>query len=179
MTLKHTILGVLDWVPLHGYALREMTRGYAWIQPMAHVNLYPTLRELEKDGFVEHVEEVHEGRLRKIYSVTEAGRAELHRWLADPEHGAGAYRDPALLKLCLLRRGALGGAEPWITSELARNAQVLEEAERWLAENAERIPKYSRRVAEFGREVQRLRVQWLRQVLEEVRSDARSERRAG
>ncbi len=178
MSLRHTILGILDWIPVHGYALREMTRGYAWIHPMASVNLYPTLRGLEQDGFVRHVEEIHEGRLRKVYSLTEAGRAELHRWLTDAHLEPGVFRDPALLKLCLLRRGTLAGAEPWIASELERNAGVLEEASRWLAANADRVPKYSRLVAEFGHDVQKLRVQWLERVLQEARRDARSERSA-
>ena len=176
MSLRHTILGILDWIPMHGYALREMTRSYAWIQPMTNVNLYPTLRELETGGLVSHVEEVHEGRLRKIYSITEAGKTELGRWLADPDLEPRMVRDPVLLKICLLRRGAHPGASSWISAELERNTKALEEAERWLQENGGRLPKYSRFVAEYGREVQRMRVRWLEQVLGETQRDARAER---
>jgi len=176
MTLRHTILGVLDWVPLHGYALKEMIGGYRWIHPLANVNLYPTLRELEGEGFVKHVEEVHDGRLRKIYSITEAGKAELERWLTDPDLESGVFRDPALLKICLLRRGALPGAAKWISAELGRHVDVLKEAERWLEGNADRIPKYARIVAEFGLDVQKLRVRWLERVLDEVRRDPPPER---
>lgn len=179
MSVRHALLGVLDWVPLHGYALREIMRGYSWIHPMSNVNLYPALRELEEAGLVKHTEEVREGRLRKVYSVTEAGRAELHRWLGDGTSEPGTFRDPALLKVCLLRKGSYANAEPWIMAELRRNAEVLKEAEAWLEENQNRIPRYSRLVAEFGRDVQRLRVQWLGRVLEEAKSDARSERGAG
>lgn len=171
MTLRHTILGVLDWIPMHGYALREMTRGYAWIHPMSNVNLYPTLRELETAGLVKHVEEVHDGRLRKVYSITEEGRVELHRWLTDASHPSGSYRDPVLLKLCLLRPETLAGAEPWVASELERNAAVLEEAERFLKENRDRIPRYSLLVAEHGRNLVELRVELLRRVLEAMRSE--------
>jgi len=170
MSLRHTILGVLQWIPMHGYALREMTRGYAWIHPMSNVNLYPTLRELETEGLVKHVEEVHDGRLRKVYSVTEAGRAELHRWLTDPNHPPGSYRDPVLLKLGLLRPETLPAAEPWIAAELGRNVGVLERADRFLKDQRRRIPKYSRIVAEHGRDLLELRVQLLRRVLETMRS---------
>jgi DNA-binding PadR family transcriptional regulator len=177
MSLRHTILGVLDWVPMHGYALREMTRSYAWIQPMANVNLYPTLRELEAGGLVRHVEEVHEGRLRKVYSITEAGKTELQRWLTAPDLEPVAYRDLALLKICLLRPGAHPGASEWIAAELERNTEMLEEAERWLRDDGDRAPKYSRLVAEYGRDVQQVRVRCLERVLAEARSDARAERR--
>jgi DNA-binding PadR family transcriptional regulator len=169
------ILGVLDWVPMHGYALREMTRHYAWIQPTANVNLYPTLRDLESEGLVTHVEEVHDGRLRKVYSVTEAGRSEIQRWLTSPELEPRVFRDPVLLRICLLRRGAHEGASSWIALELERTARVLAEAERWLEEDGGRAPKYSRFVAEFGRELQRLRVHLLERVLDEVRREPRPE----
>jgi DNA-binding PadR family transcriptional regulator len=171
MTLRHTILGVLDWIPMHGYALREMTRGYSWIHPMANVNLYPTLRELEIEGLVEHVEEVHDGRLRKVYSTTQAGKAELHRWLTDASHPPGNHRDPVLLKLCLLRPETLAGAEPWVAAELERRLGVLEEADRFLEDNRGRIPRYSLLVAEHGRDLLRLRVDLLRRVLEAMRGE--------
>jgi DNA-binding PadR family transcriptional regulator len=176
MTLRHTILGILDWVPMHGYALREVTRSYAWIQPMANVNLYPTLRELETAGLVRHVDEIHDGRLRKVYSITDAGKAELQSWLTDPDLEPVAYRDLALLKIGLLRPGAHPGASSWIAAELERNTKMLEEAERWLQENSGRVPKYSRLVAEYGREVQRVRVRWLERVLGETQRDARAGR---
>jgi DNA-binding PadR family transcriptional regulator len=138
---------------------------------MSNVNLYPTLRELESEGFVTHVEEVHDGRLRKVYSITQPGKAELHRWLTDASLEGGTSRDPALLKLCLLRPGALAGAQPWVSSELERSVGVLEQADRFLKDNRERIPRYSLLVAEHGRDLLELRVQLLRRVLEAMRSE--------
>ena len=56
-------------------ALRALAKGYSWIYPMTNANIYPTLRTLEEEGFVEHHSEVHDGRLRKIYAITDAGLA--------------------------------------------------------------------------------------------------------
>jgi DNA-binding PadR family transcriptional regulator len=122
------------------------------------------------------VDEIHDGRLRKVYSITDAGKAELQSWLTDPDLEPVAYRDLALLKIGLLRPGAHPGASSWIAAELERNTKMLEEAERWLQENSGRVPKYSRLVAEYGREVQRVRVRWLERVLGETQRDARAER---
>ena len=104
------------------------------------------------------------------------GAEVVERWLTDPDLERRVYRDPALLKICLLRQGAHPGASSWISAELERNTKALEEAERWLQENGGRLPKYSRFVAEYGREVQRMRVRWLEQVLGETQRDARAER---
>ena len=76
MSLPHTLLGLLDRSPAHGYQLRELARGYSWIYPLSNANIYPALRKLELNHWVEHHEEPHGGRVRKVYHVTEAGRAE-------------------------------------------------------------------------------------------------------
>ena len=64
MSLRHTLLAILDWVPLHGYALRETAKTLSWLHPMTNANIYPTLRQLEADGFIKHRQEIVEGRLR-------------------------------------------------------------------------------------------------------------------
>ena len=175
MSLRHTLLGILDWVPAHGYALREMARGLSWIYPMSNANLYPALRELEAEGFVVHTQEVRDGRLRKVYSVTDAGRAELRRWLADGTRQHGSFRDPTLLKLCFLRPGSLSEARPWIAAEARHCAEVAEQAEAYMKEDGARLPRFTRLVAEHGRDLARLRARWFAQVLDEVdRDDAAS-----
>lgn len=168
MSLRHTLLGILDWIPSHGYALREMAKGYSWLYPMTNANIYPTLRQLEGEGFVEHRDEVHEGRLRKIYNITSDGRSELRRWLADPTEQQGTWRDPALLKICMLREGATKPARPWIEKHLESARDELEEAERYMKDEAPQLPRFTRLVAEHGVELLRLRVQWLGRVLEEI-----------
>ena len=97
MSLQHTLLGLLDWVPLHGYRLREWARSYSWIYPMTNANIYPTLGKLEREGLIEHTAETHHGRKRKVYRATIKGRDELHRWLADGDMTRGSYMDPVLL----------------------------------------------------------------------------------
>ena len=176
MSLRHTLLGILDWIPLHGYALRETARGYAWIYPMSNANIYPTLRELENEGFVLHRDEVHEGRLRKIYTVTDSGKAELRRWLADPTGQRGTYRDPTLLKICLLRGQSIADARGWIENELRECGRVVDEAERFLKDHGPTLPKYTRLVAEHGHSLARLRTQWLGEVLHEIEHEVESQK---
>ncbi|MEN8181732.1 MAG: PadR family transcriptional regulator [Myxococcota bacterium] len=172
MSLRHTLLGILDWIPAHGYALREMAKGYSWIYPMTNANIYPALRQLENEGFIHHTQEIHDGRLRKIYTITEAGRGELRRWLGDPTEQRGVFRDPSLLKICLLRPGAYGEARTWLEKDLQETLQVCEDADAYMKQNGDRLPKYTRLVAEFGRELAHLRARWTARIVDELGEDA-------
>jgi DNA-binding PadR family transcriptional regulator len=171
MSLRHTLLALLDWVPLHGYALREVARGYSWLHPMTNANIYPALRQLEQDGFIEHRQEVVEGRLRKIYSTTAEGKAELARWLGDASEQTGVYRDPRLLKICLLREGSLRDARKWIQEDVDQIGDGIAESETFLRERSDRIPKYSLMVAHHGLDLARSRQRFLREVLESIDRD--------
>jgi DNA-binding PadR family transcriptional regulator len=171
MSLRHTLLALLDWVPLHGYALREAAKGYAWLHPMTNANIYPALRQLEGDGFIQHSQLVVDGRLRKVYSTTPMGKAELERWLGDDDDLTGVYRDPRLLKICLLRDATLAGARKWIQKDVDDIEESMSVADAFLAERSERIPKYSLMVARHGCELARLRQRFLREVVAEIDRD--------
>jgi DNA-binding PadR family transcriptional regulator len=168
------MLAILDWTPLHGYALRELVQGYAWLHPMTNANIYPTLRQLETAGHIFHTEEVHDGRLRKVYEATSQGREELRRWLTDPTLEKGLYRDPMLLKVCLLRRGVLRDARGWLQVERDRSADTLRESEEFFTPRAEKIPKYTRMVAGLGMEMAQVRLRWLDSLLAEINRDLES-----
>ena len=75
------ILSCLATEPMHGYRivkeLEQMSEGYF---TMREGTLYPHLHQLEKDGLVEgYWETVTGGRERKMYRITESGKAELAR----------------------------------------------------------------------------------------------------
>ena len=168
MSLRHTLLGLLDWTSLHGYALRELAKGYSWIYPMTNANIYPTLRQLENEGFVRHDSAVHDGRLRKVYEITEGGRDELRRWLSDGTAIQGTYRDPVLLKICLLREGCAVDAREWIGEELRQVREAAENTGRFLQHQENQLPKYTRLVAEHGYDLLMLRAKWFARVASEL-----------
>jgi DNA-binding PadR family transcriptional regulator len=172
MSLQHMLLGLLDWKPLHGYALREWARNYGWLYPMTNANIYPTLRKLEQAGYVVHSEEIHSGRVRKVYEITEAGRNELQRWLADPDAPRLSVTDPVLLKLSLLRGEAIAAARPWLEKELAASRAEQAEMERHLERSGPSLSKYDRMVLTHGIRMARLRAEWLREALDELARDA-------
>jgi DNA-binding PadR family transcriptional regulator len=70
--------------------------GNFWSVP--HTQLYAEPERLAKAGFLREERE-RDGRRRRIYSVTDAGRAALDAWRAEPTGELTEMRDPGLLKL--------------------------------------------------------------------------------
>lgn len=73
---KFFILRVLHEGSMHGYevarAVEHTTGGCC---SPTEGTIYPVLREFEAGGFVTVVEEVVQGRQRRVYTLTDAGRA--------------------------------------------------------------------------------------------------------
>jgi DNA-binding PadR family transcriptional regulator len=85
MSLRHGLLGLLAEGPHSGYDLarrfREAPFGPVW--PAQHPKIYGELGRLESEGLIEIAS--HGPRRRKAYRITEAGLAEIRRWLAADE----------------------------------------------------------------------------------------------
>jgi PadR family transcriptional regulator, regulatory protein PadR len=73
---KFFILRVLHERPMHGYDIaRTVERTTGGCCSPTEGTIYPVLREFEAGGFVTVEEEVVQGRQRRVYALTEAGRA--------------------------------------------------------------------------------------------------------
>jgi PadR family transcriptional regulator, regulatory protein AphA len=82
MALDHILLGMLR-TPASGYDLRTgfaQSIGHFWAAELSQI--YPTLKRLEQRGLLQSETRPSErGPPRKVYALTDAGRAELHAWL--------------------------------------------------------------------------------------------------
>jgi PadR family transcriptional regulator, regulatory protein AphA len=132
--LSHTSYLVLGLTAGMGsatpYELKQMVNaslGHFW--PFPHSQLYSEPDRLVELGLLE-VDQEDEGRRRKRYSVTEAGRTALKAWLHDPEAGRAEVREPGLLKLFF---GALADDDDMTRLARARVKLYAEELERYEA----------------------------------------------
>ena len=85
-TLGYALLGVLAREPLSGYDISQRMKvpvGFFWHAQRSQI--YPELARLESRGLVRHrrVEQVDRPD-KKVYSITEAGRAVLRHWVTEP-----------------------------------------------------------------------------------------------
>ena len=73
---KFFILRVLHDSPMHGYDIaRSVERTTGGCCSPTEGTIYPVLREFEAGGFVTAREEVVQGRQRRVYALTDSGRA--------------------------------------------------------------------------------------------------------
>ncbi|MBN2118888.1 MAG: PadR family transcriptional regulator [Anaerolineales bacterium] len=86
MSLEFAILGFLNYHPYTGYDLKKIfdtSIRHFW--PADQSQIYRTLARLTGQRFAEVEKVPQEDRPdRKVYHITERGRAELLRWLAGP-----------------------------------------------------------------------------------------------
>ena len=100
MSLKHAILGFLQYQPFSGYDLKkafDTSVHHFW--PADQSQIYRTLAQLADEGWAEVEIVPQEDRPdRKVFSITEAGRDELGRWLRTPVPHEG-HRMAALIQV--------------------------------------------------------------------------------
>jgi PadR family transcriptional regulator, regulatory protein AphA len=86
MSLEYAILGFLNYLPMSGYDLKKRFDNsiqHFWSADQSQI--YQTLARLSERGWTEVEVVAQDGKPnRKVYYITDAGREELHRWLASP-----------------------------------------------------------------------------------------------
>ena len=130
MSLPHAILGLLEQEPMTGYDLKthHFDRTVAHFWSADHTQIYRTLDKLAEQGLVESRLEIQEDHPnRKIYTLTQAGRDELERWL-HTEQPLGTARDSFLIQLFF------GASLP--------NAVLIRAVEGQIRAHEERLTKY-------------------------------------
>ncbi|MDP3899153.1 MAG: PadR family transcriptional regulator [Mesorhizobium sp.] len=84
-TTSYAILGQLALQPWTMYDLAaQMRRNVTFFFPRAESQVYAEPKRLVERGLATADTEATGKRARTVYSITEAGRAELARWLAEP-----------------------------------------------------------------------------------------------
>jgi len=100
VSLRHALLGILAYHPMTGYELKQFFDSsvqHVWNAELSQI--YPTLKSMEAEGLVEMHVEVQDNRPnRKVYEITDAGRAELEQWVRSPVAPA-SIRDAFLIKV--------------------------------------------------------------------------------
>ncbi|MCX4821112.1 PadR family transcriptional regulator [Streptomyces sp. NBC_01142] len=124
--LELAILGFLYGTPLHGYELRKrITALTGHVRPVAESTLYPAIKRLEKAGLL--ARETQPGSVaapRHVLTLTDDGRRELLRRLAEPEQGEITDENRWFTLLAFLRHLEDGAAQ---TAVLRRRLTFLEQ----------------------------------------------------
>lgn len=100
MSVRQSLLAILDQGPCYGYQLRaefDRRTGSTW--PLNVGQIYNTLDRLERDGLVEKGDVDAHGHV--YWQITDAGSAAVREWLASPVQRAQGTRDELAIKLAV------------------------------------------------------------------------------
>ena len=161
---SYLVLGLLADAPATSYELkRRVATSIGNLWEFAHSQLYDEPVRLTEAGLVEPSTE-DGGRHRQTYTITDAGRAELARWLAQPTPDRTDVRDPGLLKLFFARYARpldirnLASDQHAAHKERADQYEHLREqvtglADQWMLKTLELGIRYERTVENFWAEL--------------------------
>ena len=131
MNVKTLCLAILQHGDATGYEIKKMSveGEYSYFVDASFGSIYPALARLEADGSVTVREETHPGKpARKVYSITEEGRATLVAELSGPTD-PDIFRSPFLLVAMnaeLLSRDQVAAAIDARIGQLERDTQLAE-----------------------------------------------------
>jgi DNA-binding PadR family transcriptional regulator len=161
--LRLYLLKLLDEAPRHGYeVIRLLEERFQGRYAPSAGTVYPRLAKLEKEGLVTHSTEGG----RKVYALTDEGRAELASRAGEIAGLEEEIRESVSFLAAEIRedvRGAAGdlraevraAAQQARTGGDTRDRQAWDEAKRHWKEQAHRAKEESRRAKEEARDARR------------------------
>jgi DNA-binding PadR family transcriptional regulator len=125
-------MGLLQEEQRTGYELKTscFDQCIAHLWPADQAQIYRTLDKLLEQGWINCTVEIQCDRPnRKIYSVTEAGKAELIRWLQSPQP-LPTFREPLLIQLFFATQLSNEAIVQLLEHQLAAHIEKLTECEK-------------------------------------------------
>jgi PadR family transcriptional regulator, regulatory protein AphA len=123
--IRYILLGYLKYYPMSGYDLKlnlEHSISHFW--HAHHSQIYTTMRKLEEEGLVTSKIHPQEGAPdRRVYSITEAGKEEVNRWLDKPMKQASPIKEEFMVRLFF----SSGRESQEVTAELIMQRKLHEE----------------------------------------------------
>lgn len=97
---EYILLGFLMQRDMTGYDMKQhMSMSTSYFVDASFGSIYPSLKRLGQKGFVELKETVESGKLKKIYSINEQGKAEFIKWLTSPIETSKTNISTAMVKI--------------------------------------------------------------------------------
>ncbi len=166
------LLGLLCGESMSGYELKaaiERSVGQFWQE--SYGQIYPALKQLNRDRLVSRRDAPSGGRKRQIYRATKAGRAALAKWL-DEDYAATTTRNEMLLKVFFGAFAPDGAIRRHLERTIADSRRSMATLDGVIAElkqhdASSRELQYWLLTLDLGRRVAQARAEWATAALQE------------
>src|SRR5262245_56421369 len=124
--MRELFLALLASELAYGYELRQaLQQRFGELLPALNAGqIYATLARLERDGLVVGESVAGDNRGKRVYELTEAGRAELARWIETPVPGT-RLKDEFFMKLVIVASAGLADPKTVIEEQRREYLQSL------------------------------------------------------
>lgn len=167
MEKKILLLGLLLSHGMHGYQLNEMLQhNPATPISLKKSNAYKLLKDMEKDGWVTHIQEKEGNRPhRRVYSVTKDGEAAFYRLLRENLSAHPSPEFPGVVGLDFLYLFPTEEAAALLETRLEFVRKKFEELD-----SVEIEIRQSHLAAEYLHKFYANEIEWLNQIINRLQS---------
>lgn len=175
--LKHGILGLLNYMDMTGYEIMEVFRdslNFFWSAQTSQI--YRELQGLEKREWVSKTVVPQQGKPDKnIFTITEEGKKELLRWLADGSSGLSP-KTPILMKVFFMGERSREENIAYfkkLRTECEQFLQRLEPVPQYIEAYSNQIDEkeksiYWQMTVEYGRRNMQMYIDWAQSCIERL-----------
>jgi DNA-binding PadR family transcriptional regulator len=134
--MRELFLALLAGDSFHGYELKQaLQQKFGEQLPALNAGqIYSTLARLERDGLVVGQSVAGDSRRKRVYELTEAGRAVLSRWIETPVPGT-RLKDEFFMKFAVVASAGLAEPKTLIDGQRREYLQSLRDLDALLAAN--------------------------------------------
>ncbi|MEV0283047.1 MULTISPECIES: PadR family transcriptional regulator [unclassified Kribbella] len=137
--MRSLFLALLADESRHGYEIKQaLEQEFGETLPALNAGqIYSTLARLERDGLVVGESVEGDSRRKRVYELTEAGRAALADWIETPVPGT-RLKDEFFMKLVILASAGLADPKALIAGQRREYLQSLRDLDAMLAADGAR-----------------------------------------
>ncbi|MDE7164294.1 MAG: PadR family transcriptional regulator [Clostridiales bacterium] len=177
--MEYIILGLLLLQSRTIYQLRKrINEGLNLMYSCSTGSIQAAIKKLLKSGYIRVDEIVENGKQKKLYSITEAGKTQFNAWVNSAiDNNAG--KNPELAKVYFMgfsekdnRIKLIQNHIHELQNALSTLENICEDGEDILADSQENdILFYQLQTAKYGRDLIRFNIDWYNKLLENIREN--------
>ena len=172
MNFRYFILGLLAEQTMSGYDVRRVLKSLGWLMGSPSFGaIYPALHTLLEDGLATVKTTTQSNkRIRKLYTITDAGRQALQDWIVQP---AKSWTNVKSFVMGLIMAGNL--AQDRLAIHLEQRRQLVADhhsaLELVLQDLGEQVNQGQRMAIEYGLATANAELAWLDLTLVQLSAD--------
>jgi DNA-binding PadR family transcriptional regulator len=138
--MREMFLALLAGERGHGYEIKQtLEQEFGSVLPALNPGqVYSTLARLDREGLVDGHEVEGDGRGKRVYELTERGRAALAEWLDTPVDGV-RLRDEFFMKFVVATSARLASPSTLIAGQRREHLQSLRDLDARLASGVDKL----------------------------------------